>query len=153
VIAVQRLRTQDGMTLIELLIAMVVMAIGVSGLVAGFSSGLLSIQRGAKTSVAGTLADQKLETYRQATYASIPVGVQSPAPTTGSDNHTYYLATTVSWTCPVGPANTTTSVTAPACTGSAASRPVKLVEVVVHDSTATGKVVATQTSTFDASTS
>jgi prepilin-type N-terminal cleavage/methylation domain-containing protein len=150
---VERIRSAEGMTLIELLIAMVVMAIGISALVAGFSSGLLAVQRGAKTSVAGTLADQTIEVYRQGTFASIPVGAQTPALTTGSDGRTYYVATTVSWTCVVGPAGTTTSPTPPTCSGALASRPVKLVAVDVHDSTATGPVVASQSSTFDSSTS
>ena len=39
------LRAEEGMTLIELLIAMVVMSIGIAALVAGFSSGVVSINR------------------------------------------------------------------------------------------------------------
>ena len=38
-----RLRAEEGMTLIELLIAMTVMSIGIAALVAGFSSGVVSI--------------------------------------------------------------------------------------------------------------
>ena len=40
-----RLRAEEGMTLIELLIAMVVMSIGIAALVAGFSSGILAVNR------------------------------------------------------------------------------------------------------------
>ena len=138
------------MTLIELLIALTVMAIAIFAIVAGFSSSILAVQRGGKASVAGTLADQKVEAYRQGTFASIPIGVQTPALATGSDGRSYYVATTVSWTCVIG---AITATTPPTCTGTPASRPVKLVAVDVHDSTATGKVLASESSTFDSSTS
>ena len=39
------LKSEDGMTLIELLVAMVVMVLGISAIVAGFGSGLLSVSR------------------------------------------------------------------------------------------------------------
>jgi type II secretory pathway pseudopilin PulG len=59
------------MTLVEVLIAMVVIAIGVSGLVAGLGGGILAVQRSAKTSTAGALADQQMEGYRRIPFASI----------------------------------------------------------------------------------
>ncbi len=74
-----RLRADEGMTLIELLIAMTVLSIGIAALVAGFSSGVVSINRARVTSTAGTLADQQMELYRQASFASLPT---SRAPTT-----------------------------------------------------------------------
>jgi prepilin-type N-terminal cleavage/methylation domain-containing protein len=147
---VTRVRSDQGMTLIELLIALTVMAIAIFAIVAGFSSSILAVQRGGKASVAGALADQKVQTYRQGTFASIPVGVQTPVLTSGTDGRTYYVSTTVSWACVIGVSN---GATPPTCTGTPASRPVKLVTVDVHDSTATGAVVASQSSTFDSSTS
>jgi type II secretory pathway pseudopilin PulG len=59
------------MTLIELLIAMVVLAIGITAIVSGFSSSVLAINRGGRTSVANTLADQQMEALRRTLYASI----------------------------------------------------------------------------------
>jgi prepilin-type N-terminal cleavage/methylation domain-containing protein len=149
--AVRLTRSEKGMTLIELLIAMTILAIGIAALVAGFSSGLLAVQRGAKTSVAGTLADQAIEIYRQGTFSSIPIGVQTPPPAPGSDGHTYDVVTTVQWTCAIGPPMT--GSTPPTCTGASLSRPVKLVTVDVHDSSATGRILASQSTTFDSSTS
>ena len=49
------------MTLIELLIAMTVMSVGIAALVAGFSSGIVSITVRTSASTAGTLADKQME--------------------------------------------------------------------------------------------
>ena len=62
------------MTLIELLIAMVVMALGISAIVAGFGSGLLSVGRAREASTVGTLADKQMEIYRQAPFTSLTPG-------------------------------------------------------------------------------
>jgi prepilin-type N-terminal cleavage/methylation domain-containing protein len=158
-----RLRIEKGMTLIELLIAMVVLAIGVTALVAGLGGGILAVERSANTTIAGTLADQQMETYRQAAFASLALGVQSATTSKGSDGKTYWLRATISWTCPVPPAsaaNTTTSATPPTCTSTPAVRPVKMVSIDVRDPTTSGvgacpgscKLLYTETSTFDAST-
>jgi prepilin-type N-terminal cleavage/methylation domain-containing protein len=153
-----RLRIEEGMTLIELLIAMVVLAIGVTALIAGLGGGILSIERGARTTIAGTVADQQMETYRQASFASLTPGVQSPATSKGSDGKTYWLRATISWTCPRPPAdaaNTTTSSTPLPCTSTPPAptvRPVKMVSIDVRDTTSAGKLLYTETSTFDAST-
>ena len=141
------------MTLIELLIAMVVMALGISALVAGFTSGLLSIGRAKQASTVGTLADKQMETYRQAGFGKLAPGALSGTAQTGSDGQTYWVGATISWTCIVGPANTTTSPSPPACTGTPASRPVKLVAIEVHKgSTSAGALVFNESATFDSST-
>src|SRR4029453_7560364 len=105
-VPVRRLKTcvraEEGMTLIELLIAMVVMSIGIAALVAGFSSGVVSINRARVTSTAGTLADQQMELYRQAAFTSLPVGLQTPTTPTGPDGHTYWMQVNGAWTCAVG---------------------------------------------------
>ena len=86
------LRAEEGMTLIELLIAMTVMSIGIAALVAGFSSGIVSINRARTTSTAGTLADQQMELYRQASFASLPTTLQSPTtPTAARTVSTYWM--------------------------------------------------------------
>ena len=147
------LRSEEGMTLIELLIAMVVMAIGISAIVAGYSSGFVSINRARLTSTAGVLADKQMEAYRQAGFSSLTPGALSGGPQNGSDGQTYWVGSSISWTCVVGPANTTTSPTPPACTGTPSSRAVKLVSVEVHKgSTSSGALVFKESATFDSST-
>jgi type II secretory pathway pseudopilin PulG len=141
------------MTLIELLIALVVLAIGVTALVAGLGGGILAVERGGRTTIAGTLADQQMETYRQGAFASLPIGVQSATTSKGSDGKTYWLQATILWTCPVPPASAAnTGTTLPTCTGTTAVRPVKLVSINVRDTTSGGTLLYTESSTFDAST-
>jgi prepilin-type N-terminal cleavage/methylation domain-containing protein len=147
----QRLRATHGMTLIELLIAMLVLSVGVAALIAGLASGIVAVEHGARASVAGAIADKQMEGYRGGSYSSLTVAPQFGATLTGSDGRSYWVGTTVSWTCIIGPAQTTTGA-APTCSGTPASRPVKLVEIVVKDQTSSGALLARQTSTFDAST-
>jgi prepilin-type N-terminal cleavage/methylation domain-containing protein len=101
-IAAPRLRSQQGMTLVELLIAMVVIAIGVAGLVAGLGGGILAAERASTASTAGALADKQMEAYRSITFASIATDTT----TTGAADATYtgdsaYNATwKITATCP-----------------------------------------------------
>jgi type II secretory pathway pseudopilin PulG len=134
------------MTLIELLIAMTVMSIGIAALVAGFSSGVVSINRARVTSTAGTLADQQMELYRQAAFTSLPVGLQTPTTPTGPDGHTYWMQVNGEWTCAVG------TYSAGSCSGTPASRPLKLISIVVRDGSDTAKLLFTESATFDSST-
>ena len=140
------MRAEEGMTLIELLIAMVVMSIGIAALVAGFSSGVVSINRARVTSTAGTLADKQMELYRQAAFTSLPVGLQTPTTPTGPDGHTYWMQVNGDWTCAVG------TYSAGSCSGTPASRPVKLMTIVVRDGSDTAKLLFTESATFDSST-
>ena len=87
------------MTLIELLIAMVVTSIGIAALVAGFSSGIVSINHSRLTSTAGSLADQQMELYRQASFTSLPTTLQGATTPNGPDGHTYWMQVDGSWTC------------------------------------------------------
>jgi type II secretory pathway pseudopilin PulG len=133
-------------TLIELLAAMVVMAIGIAALVAGFSSGVLSINRAREASTAGTLADKQMELYRQAPFTSLPVTLQTPTTPTGADGRTYWMQVDGAWTCAVG------TYSAGSCSGTPASRPLKLLTITVRNGSPTAKLLFTQTATFDAST-
>ena len=151
--AMRRLQPEEGMTLIELLIAMTVMAIGIAALVAGFGSGLVTINRARSTSTAGSLADKQMELYRQAAFTSLTPAAMSGAWLTGSDGNTYWVGSSISWTCVVGPPNTTTSATPPVCSGTPATRPVKLVSIEVHKgSTSSGPLAFSESATFDSST-
>src|SRR5437773_611803 len=102
----KRLRAEEGITLIELLITMVVMSIGIAAIVAGFSSGIVAVNRARVASTAGALADKQIELYRQAAFTSLTPAALGGAAQTGSDGRTYWLEKTISWTCVVGPANT-----------------------------------------------
>ena len=65
----RRLATsEDGFGLIELLIAMLVMALGIMAIVAGFSSGIVALSNASRTGTAGTLADKQMEAYRALPY-------------------------------------------------------------------------------------
>jgi prepilin-type N-terminal cleavage/methylation domain-containing protein len=134
------------MTLIELLIAMAVMSIGIAALVAGFSSGVVSINRARVTSTAGTLADKQMELYRQAAFTSLPVGLQTPTTPTGPDGQTYWMQVDGDWTCAVG------TYSVGSCSGTPASRPLKVLTITVRDGSASAKLLFTETATFDSST-
>ena len=140
------MRAEEGMTLIELLIAMVVMSIGFAALVAGFSSGVVSINRARLTSTAGTLADKQMELYRQAAFTSLPIGPQTPTTPSGPDGHTYWMQVNGAWTCAVG------TYSSGSCSGTPTSRPVKLMTIVVRDGSDTAKLLFTESATFDSST-
>ena len=143
------LRAEEGMTLIELLIAMVVMSIGIAALVAGFSSGIVSIDRARTTSTAGTLADQQMELYRQASFTSLPTTLQPPTTPTGPDGQHLLdagrrgLDVRGRHVFPGPPAS---------CSGTPASRPVKVLTITVRDGSASAKLLFTETATFDSST-
>ena len=67
-----RLRGEEGFGLIELLIAMLVMALGIMAIVAGFSSGIVALSNASRTGTAGTLADRQMEAYRALPYSEHP---------------------------------------------------------------------------------
>jgi prepilin-type N-terminal cleavage/methylation domain-containing protein len=144
-----RLRVEDGFTLVELLIAMVVMAIGTAAILAGFNSGILSVNRSRLASTAGAIADSKMEAYRFSSFASLPIGLQTPTTPPGPDGHTYWMQTDIEWSCAVG---TYSAGPPPSCSGTPASRPVKVVTITVRDGSATAKVLFSESSTFDSST-
>jgi len=146
-----QIRREEGMTLVELLIAMVVMAIGISAIVAGFSSGLLAVNRARLASTTAALADKQMELYRQAPFTSLTPGALTGGTQTGSDGKTYWVGAAISWTCVVGPPQT--GLTQPTCTGTPASRPVKLVSIEVHQgSTSSDPLAFSESATFDSST-
>jgi prepilin-type N-terminal cleavage/methylation domain-containing protein len=116
VIVLKQLHSQSAMTLIELLIALVVMAIGITALVAAFSSGIVVINRGSKTTSAAALADQKMESYRGASYSAIVAS--AGAAVVGSNGRTYWRDSAVTWICPLGAAPGTTALAGNTTSGS-----------------------------------
>jgi type II secretory pathway pseudopilin PulG len=155
-----RVREESGFGLVELLIAMTVMVIGITALVAGLSSGFVAVNRAAQASTAAAVADIQMEGYRALNFDSIAptcavaASASADCPQTisaaGPDGRNYPVAKRVRWDCAVGiPGGT---VGAPSCTGTGAARPAKLVTVVVHDPSAPAKELFRETSTFDQAT-
>lgn len=66
-----RARAEAGLGLVELLIAMTILAVALLALVAAFSSGALTLQRASQTSTATALANQQMELYRGLKYCAI----------------------------------------------------------------------------------
>jgi hypothetical protein len=91
-----------------------------------------------------------MELYRQAAFTSLPTTTQSPTTPTGADGHTYWMRVDGSWTCAVG---TFSAGPPPSCSGTPASRPVKAVTINVRDGSATARLLFSETTTFDSSTS
>lgn len=67
----RRLRAEDGIGLIELVMAMSVLAIAISAQLAVFSSSFTSIHRAGMKGTALTLADKQMETYRTMAYSCV----------------------------------------------------------------------------------
>ena len=80
---------------------MVVMSIGITAIVAGYSSGILAVDRAKAGTTAGALADRQMETFRQGSIAAVPTnGLQTP--TTTPDG--YWMQVDGSWSCAIGTA-------------------------------------------------
>jgi len=140
-----KVHAEAGFTLVELLIAMTLMAIGIAAIVAGFSSGVFAIGRASQASTGAAIADQQMETYRQEPYSAIIVNMAtcaSPAPAavpqTGSDGRTYLVTTAI-------------CATTPSTSGGTSGEQVKQVTITVVDKV-TNKTLVTESSTFDSLT-
>ena len=68
---VARLRREDGIGLVELLIALLVLNIGIFATLAAFTSGALALRRASHTSTASAIADKYMECFRDASYTNI----------------------------------------------------------------------------------
>jgi prepilin-type N-terminal cleavage/methylation domain-containing protein len=66
-----RIQDEDGFGLVELLIALTILVVGIMAIVAGFSSGIVALQRSSQVSTAGVLADQQMESYRRVRFSAI----------------------------------------------------------------------------------
>src|SRR5262245_5299361 len=98
---------------------MTVMAIGISALVAGFSSGIVALSNASRIGTAGTLADKQMEAFRAVDPKTIKAPFVSSCTSTdpsswtarpecqlqnvtGPDGRTYEVMTTLDWACPLG---------------------------------------------------
>jgi type II secretory pathway pseudopilin PulG len=159
------MRADDGFGLIELLIAMMVLTIAIMAIFAGFTSGMLALQRSGHASTAATMADIEMEKYRRFAFDQVPPVKPSTADYSTSflrdktttpvspDGHAYFVKVDAKFSCVVGsPPPPPAGLYPQTCATSPASRAVKLVSIVVRDKTATGNVLIRETSTFDAAT-
>ncbi len=164
-------RDERGFGLIELLAAMIVLAIGILALFAMFESGIRQLTRASTVTTAGAMADKEMESYRAIKYHSIglPDSLVLAATAPYSSDAAYSAsATTRVNVVACGTAPCTTKVPVQTLTGAdgksyrvdtyltwqtvGAGRAVKLVTVVVRDGTDTSKVWARAASAFDRST-
>ena len=159
--------SEGGFGLIELLIAMTVMVIGITAIVAGFSSGMVALNRASRASTAATLADIQMEGYRRVKYTDASFAPTCSAGTsaatdcfasttkTGPDGRSYRIDAAVRFDCAVGTLGGTVpiSVTCTAPPPAVPARPAKLVTIVVYDpSTTPVKELFRESSTFDQAT-
>jgi len=151
---VRRLRGEEGFQLIELLIALTILAIGIMAIVAGFSSGMIALANASHASTAATVADKQMEAYRRVAYSSITAPSTQTTTPTGPDGRMYWMRADVAWNCPIVGATLDTLPSPPTCStvGGVASRPVKLVTITVRDGSASAKVLVSESSTFDQAT-
>lgn len=83
-----RIRDEQGFLVIELTIAVFVIAVALLALMASYDQGLFSIHSSAKTSAAADLAERQLELYASLPFAS--VGLDSSALTDAQANDSTY---------------------------------------------------------------
>jgi type II secretory pathway pseudopilin PulG len=160
-----RVREESGFGLVELLVAMTVMVVGITALVAGLSSGMVALLRAEQSSTAATVADIQMEAFRKVSFSMITPTCSAPIttpastdcpfvsspPVTGPDGRSYRVDHAIRWNCAVGTLDGT--VDSPKCTPTEAARPAKLVTLVVYDpSTTPAKELFRETSTFDQAT-
>jgi prepilin-type N-terminal cleavage/methylation domain-containing protein len=166
-------RCEAGFGLVELLIAMTVLAIGILAIFAMFESGVRSIARASSVTTAAALADREMENFRAIRYDAIglPDAQVTAAVTTyppyGDDSAFLVASSRVDVdACGTAPCTTAVPVqTVPGADGRSyrvdtyvtwqtvgAGRGVKLVTIVVRDATNPSKVWARTASAFDEST-
>ncbi len=154
--------------MVELVIAMTVLAVGILALVAGFSSGYVALRRASTTSTASALADTQLELYRAIKYTAIALNTGLPMDGTYTSDPAY-TASGGGLGATVGGCTTSADECTPTRTATGADgrsyrvdtfirwhtppsgRDVKLVTVVVRNTGATAEYARVQ-STFDSST-
>lgn len=66
-----KLRADDGVGLVELLIALLVLNIGIFATLAAFTGGALALRRASHVSTASAIADKEMETLRDSSWATI----------------------------------------------------------------------------------
>jgi competence protein ComGC len=68
---VEKLRSEQGFGLIELLVSMMMLNVGILAIVAGFNSGAIALKSAGEISTASVLGDKQMELYRALKYTEI----------------------------------------------------------------------------------
>jgi len=74
-----RVRREEGFTLVELVMAMVVLTISILALIAAYTSGYVALNRATRVSSATLLADSQMERIRALQYTSIKLNTSCGA--------------------------------------------------------------------------
>jgi Tfp pilus assembly protein PilV len=93
----ERVSGEEGLGVIELLMAIVILQISLLALVGVFSSSAVALGRAARTNTASVLADQQMELYRSMPYDAIGLDTSASVPTTYTSDGAF---------CPTGGATT-----------------------------------------------
>jgi Tfp pilus assembly protein PilV len=133
---VAKLRGEDGLGLVELLIALLVLNVGIFATLGAFTSAATAINRASHISTAATISDKQMETYRDSRYDQIPSTGTTTTSVTGADGRTYTVVATFS---------NGSQLTTGTYQGSVY---VKQVTVAVKDPADHNRVLVTSTSTF-----
>jgi Tfp pilus assembly protein PilV len=176
-----RLRREEGLGLVELMIAMIVLTVGILALVGAYSTGYTALNRATTVSSATVIADSQMERFRALSYPNIQLntscGTSCTQDTTYTTDSAFSSAnqvtgcTTTDATClstqtKTGPDNrsyrmdtyidyscpTGTLVVATLSCGTNQPLPVKLVTVVVRKSSGGAWVREQSTFTAEAGT-
>lgn len=116
-----RIRSEQGQGVIELIITMVVIVIALLALGAGFDAAFLSLHQSARTSAAANLGEKQLEAYSAIPYASIGLDTTTLSSVKAADS-TYVSDET---TLNNGVTPTPTDVTVASCGTSPTCAPVQ----------------------------
>lgn len=108
-----------GVTLVELLVAMMLLAVALAGLAASYPLAMQAVTGGGLKTTATLLAQQCIELAKSMPYDSLPLGLVSNCPTSPPEYPGFTRSVTVA---PATPTATTTTVavqvTVPAAAGS-----------------------------------
>jgi Tfp pilus assembly protein PilV len=133
---VAKLRGEDGLGLVELLIALLVLNVGIFATLAAFTGGATAINRASHVSTASAISDKQMETYRDTAYDSIPSSGTTTTSVTGADGRPYTVVATFA-----------SGSQLPAATYKGSAY-VKQVTLTIKDPGDHNKVLVTSSSTF-----
>ena len=138
---VARLRDEEGIGLIELMIALLVLNVGIFATMAAFTSGALTLRRASHASTAAAIADKQMESYRDSSYSSIP---PSSCATPSTSTSTVAGADSLNYTLTVN-ASCGSQMSTGTYKGSSA---VKIVTLTVKGPNPSTQILDTSSSTF-----
>jgi Tfp pilus assembly protein PilV len=84
-----RMRNEDGIGLIELLIALLVLNVGIFATLGAFTSAASTLKRSSRISTAAAIADQEIEALHNLRYSQILSVTSAPWPNAAPDGGAY----------------------------------------------------------------